>query len=42
MKNTHTTIEMLLETKFSDRSAQNGYKEDNSGAAHGQDIIRQT
>jgi hypothetical protein len=29
--NTHTTIELLLETVFSTPSAQNGYKEENWG-----------
>jgi hypothetical protein len=29
--NTHTTIELLLETEFSTRSVQSGYKEDNWG-----------
>jgi hypothetical protein len=28
-KNTHTTIELLLEAVFSARSVQSGYKEDN-------------
>jgi hypothetical protein len=28
---TNTTIELLLETAFSTRSAQSGYKEENSG-----------
>jgi hypothetical protein len=28
---THTTIELLLETVFSTRSVQSGYKEDNWG-----------
>jgi hypothetical protein len=28
---THTTIELLLETVFSVRSVQSGYKEDNWG-----------
>jgi hypothetical protein len=30
-KNTHTTIELLLETVFSNRSVQSDYKEDNWG-----------
>jgi hypothetical protein len=29
--NTHTTTELLLETVFSTRSVQSGYKEDNWG-----------
>jgi hypothetical protein len=29
--NTHTTIELLLETVFSTRPVQSGYKEDNWG-----------
>jgi hypothetical protein len=29
--NTHSTIELLLETAFSTRSVQSGYKEDNWG-----------
>jgi hypothetical protein len=28
---THTTVELLLETVFSTRSVQSGYKEDNWG-----------
>jgi hypothetical protein len=29
--NTHATIELLLETVFSNQSVQRGYKEDNWG-----------